>query len=38
MLPQVPQLALFCEISTQRPAQKVWLAGLGHWQAPLLHC
>jgi hypothetical protein len=30
MLLQVPQLALFVKMSTQRPAQKVWLAGLGH--------
>lgn len=35
---QVPQLALLVRMSTQRPAQKVWLEGLGHWQAPLLHC
>lgn len=38
MLLQLPQLALLLSMSTQRPAQKVWLAGLGHWQAPLLHC
>jgi hypothetical protein len=35
---QLPQLALLVRMSTQRPAQKVWLAGLGHWQAPAVHC